>query len=121
MLPKITYRKLLKRFEQIQASWMKDAQTAKIPYCVKTTLRDAIDHLITQDKVRAVGSGGRQWLIDQTINHLVLKNLVSSPLTGSGILYPVGSAEQLPDRLKPTHKQIVNHTKEVLCRIKNDS
>lgn len=121
MLPKITYKKLLKRLEQIQANWMKDAQTAKIPYCVRTTLRNTIDHLITQDKVRTIGSGSREALIDQTIHHLIIKNLVSSPLTGAGILYPVGSADQLPARFNPTRNQLETHVQEVLCRIKNDS
>jgi len=94
MLPKITYRKLLKRLEQIRADWLKDAETANIPYCVRPTLHSSIDYLITQDKISTMGHSGRSALIEQTIAHLVTKNLVSCPVTGSGILYPIGSTEQ---------------------------
>lgn len=106
MLPKITYGKLIKRLEQIKINWAKDAETAPYPYCIRSVLRDAIDHLITQDKInpplRASGHTGRTELINQTIAYLVSKNLVSCPLTGSGILYPVSSviANQLASNAK---------------------
>lgn len=124
MLPKITYRKLLKRLDQIKANWSKDAETAAIPYCIKSSLHTAIDHLITQDRVRIIGSGarGREAFIDQVIAGLIIKNLVSTPLTGSGVLYPVGSAEQLSGKFKLSYSQFAApQPRSLACLRKNDS
>lgn len=90
MLTKIVYKKVLKSLEHIRNQWEEDRREnpRAVPYEIDDQLRSAIERHIREGRMNCHGKGDVEYLVNQTIEYLLDKKLVTGSPYG-GIMFPL--------------------------------